>query len=206
MIEVNYTGLACPEPVIQCKKFLADSKPENLHVIVDNEPASENIKRFLKTSGYTATIHEENSKRYVVQASLDPNFQPAPIEEKEKSSFANNSDSYIAKTMFLIPSDVMGSGDDILGQKLMENFLSTLYEMADNILKIVLVNGGVKLAVNEGKALDALQALEKSGIEILVCGSCLEFYGLTKLKKVGESTNMLDIVTSIDLADKVVRV
>ena len=64
---------------------------------------------------------------------------------------------------------------------------------------------GVRLAeqlIDEGAA---LKKLEESGVSILVCGTCLEFFHLTEQKQVGETTNMLDIVTSLDLADKVIR-
>ena len=86
----------------------------------------------------------------------------------------------------------------------MGNFLSTLPEM-NELWRIVMVNGGVRLASTPGKALDALKKLEESGVSILVCGTCLEFFHLTEQKQVGETTNMLDIVTSLDLADKVIR-
>ena len=69
----------------------------------------------------------------------------------------------------------------------------------------MLLNGGVKLASTEGKALDGLKALAAAGVSILVCGTCLQHYNLLDKKQVGETTNMLDIVTSLSLADKVVR-
>ncbi len=209
MIEENYSGLACPEPVIKCKQFLEKNRPEHFQVIVDNEAASENIKRFVKTNGYFAEIIEKNPSYFIVKAVIDQNYSAKESNDACEiiTDFPSlSSSSMTHKTMFIIPSERIGTGDDVLGEKLMENFLSTLPEMADNILKIVLLNGGVKLSTKAGKSLKALQALEESNIEILVCGSCLEFYGLTKSKQVGVSTNMLDIITSIDIADKVVRI
>ena len=100
---------------------------------------------------------------------------------------------------------MLGHGSDELGAKLMANFLATLTEMGGTLWRIVMVNGGVKLASTPGRALDALKKLEAAGVSMLVCGTCLEHYGLLDQKQVGETTNMLDIVTSLDLADKVIR-
>ena len=96
------------------------------------------------------------------------------------------------------------NGADELGAALMKNFLSTLTEMQD-LWRIVLLNGGVKLAATPGPCLDALKKLAESGVSILVCGTCLNHYGLLEKKQVGETSNMLDIVTSLDLAGKVIR-
>jgi sulfur relay (sulfurtransferase) complex TusBCD TusD component (DsrE family) len=69
-----------------------------------------------------------------------------------------------------------------------------------------LVNGGVRLAVPGSPCLEQLQALEQTGVSILVCGTCLEHFGLTGQRQVGQVTNMLDVVTSFQLATKTVHV
>ena len=78
-------------------------------------------------------------------------------------------------------------------------------ELGPRLWRLVLVNGGVQLAARPGPALESLQKLAASGVSILVCGACLGHYGLLETKAVGETSNMLDIVTSLDLADKVIR-
>ena len=110
-----------------------------------------------------------------------------------------------SRTLVFLSTDTLGHGSDELGAKLMANFLATLPELGANLWRVVMVNGGVKLASQPGRALDALKKLEESGVSLLVCGTCLEQYGLLDAKQVGETTNMLDIVTSLDLADKVIR-
>jgi selenium metabolism protein YedF len=86
----------------------------------------------------------------------------------------------------------------------MLNFLRTLKEMEGSLWRLVFVNNGVKLTVEEAEALSVLQELESNKVSILVCGTCLNHFGLLEKKKVGETTNMLDIVTSLDVADKVI--
>jgi selenium metabolism protein YedF len=100
----------------------------------------------------------------------------------------------------------MGKGDDLLGRKLVFNFIGTLKEMGADLWRLIFLNGGVKLAVEGSECLPALQALEKEGIHILVCGTCLNHFGLLDKKQAGETTNMLDIVTAMQVADKVISV
>jgi selenium metabolism protein YedF len=88
----------------------------------------------------------------------------------------------------------------------MKNFIATLKEMGSNLWRLVFLNSGVRLTIEGSPVLDVLVELEKSGVSILVCGTCLNFYGLLEQKKVGETTNMLDIVTSMQVANKVISI
>ena len=65
---------------------------------------------------------------------------------------------------------------------------------------------GVKLTIEGSEVLPNLKELEDSGTTILVCGTCLDHFNLLEKKQVGETTNMLDIVTAMQLADKVINV
>jgi selenium metabolism protein YedF len=100
----------------------------------------------------------------------------------------------------------MGFGDDALGSGLIRNFLGTLNEMGDGLWRLVFLNSGVKLTIEGAETLPAIQQLEAQGVSVLVCGTCLNHFNLLEQKKVGETTNMLDIVTSLELADKVISV
>lgn len=108
-----------------------------------------------------------------------------------------------AKIVVYITSEVIGNGHDELGVKLMESFLSTLASMS--VWHVVLLHKAVLLTTEEGNNLSSLQRLEKDGVKILVCGACLNHYGVFEQMKVGETTNMLDIISVLELADKVIR-
>jgi intracellular sulfur oxidation DsrE/DsrF family protein len=69
---------------------------------------------------------------------------------------------------------------------------------------LVLLNAGVKLAVAGSDVLGSIQALAQDGVMVLVCGTCLNHFQVLEQKQVGETTNMLDIVTHMQLADKVI--
>ncbi len=79
-------------------------------------------------------------------------------------------------------------------------------EMGDELWRLVLVNNGVKLTIDDLPVLEDLVAYENDGLIILVCGTCLTHFGLLEAKKVGETTNMLDIVTAMQLAHKVIDI
>ena len=108
------------------------------------------------------------------------------------------------KIMVVCTTDRLGFGDDELGLKLMINFLRTLKEMGDDLWRLVFVNNGVRLTIEESEVLADLQSYESEGLKILVCGTCLDYFKLLKKKQVGETTNMVDIVTAMQLADKVI--
>lgn len=108
------------------------------------------------------------------------------------------------KTLVLLSSEHVGKGDDALGRGIAIGFVKTFKEMGDELWRLVLLNGAVKLAVEGSEALPYLQELNREGIGILVCGRCLETFNLSDKKRVGDSANMVDIMTSMQLADKVI--
>lgn len=191
-------GLACPQPVIRCRSAV-DNGMECLEVLVDNEPALENVQRFLQGRGYTLSVTAEGPQKWRIRAALDADASVTAAPEQQKGHEQD------LRTLVLITTETLGRGDDTLGTKLMENFLATLPELGSRLWRLVLVNGGVKLTAQPGPALESLQKLAQQGVSILVCGACLGHYGLLEAKAVGETSNMLDIVTSLDLADKVIR-
>lgn len=199
--ELDYRGLNCPEPVIRCRAVIDSGHPEKLSVAVDNLAAVENVSRFLSRAGYETASSQKGPSEWVVKA---VKRDGAPVESADAAPAAPSHEGP-RKTFVLITSETMGRGDDALGARLMENFLATLPELGDCLWRVVLLNGGVKLAASEGPALEQLKKLSASGVGIFVCGTCLMHYGLMEQKQVGETTNMLDIVTGLSLADKIIR-
>lgn len=203
-VQIECQGLPCPQPVLKCRDAIEAESPQSISIVVDNEPAKDNVSRFLSTQGYNASF-EADGENFIVTGinEADSNEKCTVCEEMSDEEITQISKQ---KHLVFIASDVMGAGDDELGSKLMYNFLLTLKEMGDDLWRIVMVNGGVKLAVEGNPALEVLQDLEKEGVSILVCGTCLEHFELTPKRGVGDVTNMLDIITSFQLATKTIRV
>ncbi len=198
MKEIDARGLACPTPVLQTKAALKEDNPGSVRVVVDNAAAQQNVQRFLESQGFQAML-EQHEADYLVIGTRDgePVEQPKKAEEKQTDA---------KKIMVMCATDRMGFGDDELSLKLMISFLRTLKEMGDELWRLVFVNNGVKLTIDGSEVLDDLTSYEKEGLKILVCGTCLTHFNLLERKKVGETTNMLDIVTAMQLADKVISI
>ena len=198
MKEIDARDLACPAPVLQTKAALQKEKPDGVRVVVDNPASQQNVKRFLESKGFQTAL-EQNGDDYLVigKCVSEPGEQP-------RLSTAAQSD--LKKIMVMCATDRIGFGDDDLGLKLMVNFLRTLKEMGRELWRLVLVNNGVKLVIDGSVVLDDLKEYEKDGLKISVCGTCLNHFNLLERKQVGETTNMLDIVTAMQLADKVINI
>ncbi len=90
----------------------------------------------------------------------------------------------------VIDSDSMGVGDKKLGRKLLKTFLTLLCERHDKPRTVILYNSGVPVACEGSEVLDLLRHLEKDGVEILLCGTCLDYYKLREKIQVGTISNM----------------
>ena len=199
MEQLDCRGLACPQPVMRSRDALAGGT-QALEVLVDNEPARENVRRFFEGRGFSVATSQEGPDCWRISATAgDAATAPQQAEQAAPAAEGNS------RTLVLITTETIGRGDDTLGGKLMGNFLATLPELGARLWRIVLINGGVKLASCPGPALDALKKMEAEGVSVLVCGTCLAHFGLLEATAVGDTSNMLDIVTSLDLATKVIR-
>lgn len=202
MEKLDCRGKVCPEPVLMTRAFLEKNPgcPE-VEVYVDNGAAAENVKRFLENKGYQSLV-EGSGKNFFVRGFLE---EGRAVPQKEASSDTGVKSGGEEKILIMITNDRIGRGDPVLGSLLMKNFINTLNEMGDGLWRIVCVNEGVRLCLEGTPTLEGLQTLSARGISILVCGTCLEHYGLTEKKAIGVTTNMLDIVTSLELADRVIN-
>jgi selenium metabolism protein YedF len=106
--------------------------------------------------------------------------------------------------VLVIKGDKMGEGDEELGARLMANFLSKLMDAKLKPEMMVLYNSGVKLAARGSPVLESLHSLENLGVEIICCGTCVNFYGLADQIEAGRITNMPEIVRVLTQAEATV--
>jgi len=197
--ELDCRGLTCPAPVLQTKQKIEKENLSEINVIVDNPAAKENVSCFLGTQKFDVSVEQKGTDFYISAkrrpgaTAAGPSAAPQPDAEKKK-------------IMVMIATDRMGYGDDTLGKLLLINFIKTLAEMGDELWRLVFVNNGVKLTIGGSEVLEVLKGYEKQGMTILVCGTCLNHFNLLDKKEVGVTTNMLDIVTAMQLADKVINI
>jgi len=190
MLTVDAKGKACPIPVVMTKKEI-DAGAVELAVEVDNLTAVENVTRLAGRMGFA--LEKED---------VEGGFRLTLTKQGDAASDAETAPA--ADYAVLVTRDVLGSGARELGESLMKMFFFTLSESADLPAVILLMNEGVKLAsVNEAVA-EHLQTLVNRGVMLLVCGTCLNYYGLTEQLKVGTVSNMYDILSEMQKAAKVI--
>ncbi|MBW2582922.1 MAG: sulfurtransferase-like selenium metabolism protein YedF [Deltaproteobacteria bacterium] len=198
MKEIDARGLACPAPVLHTKAALQEEKPGSVKVMVDNAASQQNVQRFLESQGFQTALEQKGTDYLVIGT--------CGLEPGEHAQLPAEQQFDVKKIMVMCTTDRMGFGDDELGLKLMASFLRTLKEMGSELWRLVLVNNGVKLTIDTSEVLEDLRDYEKGGLKILVCGTCLNHFDLLEKKQVGETTNMLDIVTAMQLADQVINI
>ena len=194
---VDARGQACPQPVILTKKALQES--DQVITIVDNETARENVRRLATKEGCQVTIEEKGedillhiSKTGMPEISATPALESTPANA--------------GPLVTVFASDQMGRGSDELGTVLMRALCHTLTEVEPRPDKLVFFNSGVKLTVKDSPVLEDLEQLAKEGVEILVCGTCLQFFEIKDQVAIGEVPNMYTIAETLLSASKTVTI
>lgn len=201
MEKLDCVGLNCPEPVLRTKAHLEQNVGKAFRVLVDNEASRENILRFGRSQGCEVSVTGDMSKGFLV--TLIPGEGNSEVEEFIEDEYLCEVPAS-SNLVYVISSECMGRGSDELGWALMQTYVTTLASVSPLPSHILLYNGGVKLSTTEGKALEALQALEGNGVTVWICGTCLEYFKLEELRQVGSITNMYDIMNTMAMASKVV--
>jgi selenium metabolism protein YedF len=207
-------GLACPGPVILVKKALEGGALRDLEILVDNEAARENVLRFAywsrcvllaadKAEGAEGAI--EGSQVYwrirvrpaagKVDEKMDEKVAVDDSRGAESPAMAVGTPilSLSDRGTVFIASDALGQGSEELGRLLMRGFLYALTERETVPERVILMNSGVRLAVAGSESLVNLKKLGERGVEILVCGTCLEYFGVREDLAVGRISNMYEL-------------
>ena len=196
MITVDAMGDNCPIPVIKTKKAMdALTGPETIEVLVDNEIAVQNVTKMATSAGGKVTSEQKAEKEYA-EFKVTIEMEGAPAAED---------DAQDDNTVVVISSDRMGTGNDELGKVLIKGFIFAVTQL-DKLPKTMLFyNGGATLTTEDSDSLEDLKSLEAQGVEIMTCGTCLDYYGLKDKLAVGTVTNMYSIVETMAKAGRIVR-
>jgi selenium metabolism protein YedF len=191
---IDARGLKCPEPAIRTGRALKDN--DGITVIVDDETAVQNISRGVIKRGYEVNIERKEGDIYL------------HINKGEKSN-ADEGEFPIycvpEETVVLFASDRIGRGDDELGGILAKSILYAMTEVEPKPQTLIFMNSGVKLVVEGSDVLEDLDKLTQAGVQVMACGTCLDFFGLKDKIKVGEISNAYTIAETLLEAGKVVR-
>lgn len=200
---IDAIGNACPMPVIMAKKEI-ETNHGNFVIIVDNPIAVENLKKLASKMAYRVMVNEDENHFLVSFNSDQPDTMIAQRKSPELERMVDETGMKAPSWVFFMGKEAIGEGNKELGIRLAEMFFYTLTEAVDLPESILLMNAGVKLATLNNQVIGHLKVLKEQGVTILVCGTCLDYYGLSEELAVGEISNIYDITEKLLATSKVV--
>ncbi len=202
---IDAFGKACPMPVVLAKKEL-DAGEKDLTVAVDNEIAVGNLRRLADSNGIEVKVENVEGGFHVIFAGgAKTEDAPAPKTEKQSAPAACSVNG-CGYTVFF-GKDYVGEGDYTLGHNLAKMMLYTLAESDDVPAAVIFMNSGVKMPASDKlDIINSINTLIEKGTEVLVCGTCLNYYGITDELKAGTVSNMYEILEKMKSSAKVITV
>ena len=197
-ITFDARGMACPLPVVNAKKKSEEMQQGgSLTILVDNEIAVQNVTKLAKEQGGEVSSEKLGEKEYKVTIKM----QGVPAVDAEVVCTPDQKGDLIV----VVSSDRMGTGNDELGKVLIKGFIYAVTQLDTLPKKMLFYNGGATLTTEGSDSIEDLKSLEAQGVEILTCGTCLDYYHLKDKLVVGGVTNMYSIVESMAEAGKIIR-
>ena len=193
---LDLAGLACPLPVIRTKEALEGGETAEFIVVVDNEAARDNVSRFAQSRGCTVSVAAAGNCFHLT-------VQPPAGRPGEGCVFPGAA-APPQTTVVVFASDRMGEGDPELGAVLMRAFCQTVVQL-EAPRKLLFYNRGVFLTLDDSPVLSELKGLEEAGVDLLVCGTCLDFYKVQDRLAAGKVSNMFSILESQMQAGRIIR-
>ena len=198
MFKIDALCKACPLPVIETKKALREHTV--VETLVDNEIATQNLKKMAEQLGYIYQMQQQAENKYAVVISK---ANTELTGETSETVITPTEDVVTDEYIVVIDTNVMGRGSDELGKNLLKGFIYSLTEQDVLPSKVIFYNGGVQSVIKASDSLEDLIALAGQGVEIYSCGACLNFYELTPA--IGEVTNMYRIVEMMREASRIIK-
>lgn len=190
MKEIDARGVSCPGPVVMARDGIREGSP--FRILVSGSGQAENVKRAAERLGAAAIIHPENGFEAV---EVVPSSDRAPVNDAGKN---------VPLLAVSVPHDSFGTGGDPeLEDVLCRAYFHTLTEMTEALPSLlVFYDRGVYLAIEGSAVLDDLKLLESRGMKLLVCGTCLNHFGVAEKLGAGKVSNMFEIATELGCADR----
>ncbi|MDR1875755.1 MAG: sulfurtransferase-like selenium metabolism protein YedF [Synergistaceae bacterium] len=219
MKTINARGKLCPEPVVMTKAVV-DQGERELEVLLDNPTAASNVMRFLESREYSVLLKDDEGmlsisackkegkegKSAAPAATATETSQEQPVRAQPATKIAPGGTDPLPTGTFsvLVTCKTLGRSDEQLGEVLMKSFLGTLAQMDNAPIVVALMNEGVRLSLYDSSTCDHLKNLEKKGVIILVCGTCVSHFAIADRIGVGTISNMFEIIETLNRADKTI--
>ncbi|MGD9254046.1 MAG: sulfurtransferase-like selenium metabolism protein YedF [Holophagae bacterium] len=203
MKEVDVRNLACPGPVLKLRDMLADGD-RRISMHVADTTCRTNVTRFAQARGAEVAVEEPGDGSFIVTITADDEAAAARSGE-EAFLTADSHAASEGPIVVQITARTMGSGDDELGALLLRSFLKTQIELERHPDAVIFYNEGVTLCCTGSPLVEDVRSLEEAGIDVIACGTCLNFFGLSDHLEVGRVTDMLEIATLLAEAGATIR-
>jgi len=203
MKTVDTRGQLCPAPLIATKRALKEMREgESFQLLIDNKISFNNVSRFLKDNKTPFSANESEGVWTLTISRI-----AGDISLGEAEDYCTDTIAHFHKGDFIIAitSDKMGEGDEDLGQLLMSNFIKAIKDLDKLPRKMVFYNRGVTLVTRTSPLITHLLDLEKMGVELLLCATCVNHYKLEDVVGAGILSNMYTIVEEMASAGSIVR-
>ena len=196
MKQIDARKKVCPIPVVMAKEAMETE--DQVQVIVDNIIAVQNIEKMARVKGYSCS-HTAQGEDYLVM--LSKTGQTPEQAPETPVSCPTCTGNYV----IAINKEGMGQGDPVLSKKLLSAFFFALTKQDILPSVILFYNHGAYYTCQDSPLIEDLKVLEKKGVKILTCGTCLNYYGLSEKLKIGDVTNMYVIAEKMMQADSIIK-
>ncbi|NLH49232.1 MAG: sulfurtransferase-like selenium metabolism protein YedF [Myxococcales bacterium] len=195
MKKLDVRGLACPEPIVRAKRALLDEREPQVLLIVDSAVTRDNLKKFAAAKGLQ-----------FAESAQGQEWQITLTATGEAGAGQTAAGGVLKKgPVVLVRRRTFGEPSGELGTILIRAFFKTLGDLEVLPEKIIFINEGVQLACHDEAVIEYCGKLAAAGVEIVSCGTCLDYFNLVSGLKVGRAGNMYDIAGALMEAAHVVE-
>lgn len=191
---IDGRGLACPGPVIAVKKALESISAGVVTIVLDNKIAKENVVKFATAHECGVSITEQDGD-FLLRIRKGHTLPKQAVESEDVET---------NDVVYVFTQDILGQGNRELGGVLMKGFLYALLETTPRPKTLIFMNSGVLLTIEGSPVIDHLCKLVQGGVEILSCGTCLDYFKVKDKLAIGSISNMYTIVENMTAATKVI--
>ena len=198
MKQLDARGKMCPIPVVMVKKEI-DQGATEIEIVVDNDTSPTNLSRFANSVGFDASVTEKDGIFTVSLSKRKSTLEPMAAGKQETPAQPGG------EWVLFIGNGSIGQESLELGENLLTTFFYTLTQRDHLPTSILFMNGGVKSATQNAQIIQHLEVLAEKGCEILICGTCLNYFELSDQVKIGKVSNMYEIATRLFNGSKVIQ-
>jgi selenium metabolism protein YedF len=199
---LDVKGLKCPMPLIETKKALKSlAEGELLKIVIDNDTSVKNVEHYLTDNGMKAEIKKNNGIYELITGK-----QGADLENTQPELYCTPANPALPSYVVLFAKDRLGEGSDELGNALVGAMLNSIKNLELRPQKMIFMNSGINLVTTGSLVLPMLKNLEEQGVEMITCGTCLDYFGKMEDLQVGRVSNMHEIMENLLSVSKIINI